>query len=178
MRQLWLQNNNNVAYGVMSDGVYGGTVAGGTASSVQLTTAWGFNAAYEHIWNSHWRTSAHGGYYAVSYNAQANAMLCSAQTTTGIAAAGNGAGAGTAAVARAGCNNNWSTWWVGSRTQFNLDASTYLGLDVAYASIKRHDDDGPERSSPAVRGTASYPAATGTQGNWSARFRVHRDFYP
>jgi hypothetical protein len=33
-------------------------------------------------------------------------------------------------VATLGCNMDWSTYWIGSRTQFNLDASTYLGLDV------------------------------------------------
>ena len=40
----------NESYGVMSDCVYGGTVAGGNSTGCQLTSAWGFNAGYEHYW--------------------------------------------------------------------------------------------------------------------------------
>ncbi len=28
------------------------------------------------------------------------------------------------------CDNNFQTWTIGSHTQFNLDANTYLGVDV------------------------------------------------
>ena len=38
------------------------------AASIQLTTAWGVNAAYEHHWSPHWQTSVYGGYIATSYN--------------------------------------------------------------------------------------------------------------
>jgi hypothetical protein len=170
----WLQHGTNVTYGVLSDGVYGGTLGAGTTTSVQLTTAWGFNLAYEHIWNKQWKTSAHGGWYEVKYNSSANAMLCSAQTAISPLA---GAGAGTAALATAGCNNNWSLWWIGSRTQFNIDASTYLGLDVAYTSIRNMTMPSGTLTAGNTS-TASYPLALSTQGNWEGRFRVHRDFYP
>ena len=48
----------------------------GNATDRQLTTAWNVNAAYEHFWNPRWRTSLYGGYAAVSYNNDGNAMLC------------------------------------------------------------------------------------------------------
>ena len=48
------------------DGVLGGTGTS-AATDLELTTAWGVNAAYEHFWNPRWRTSLYGGYAAVSY---------------------------------------------------------------------------------------------------------------
>ncbi len=66
-------------WGVVSDAVYGGSLAGTGASAAsdnELTTAWNINAAYEHFWNARWRTSVYGGYAAVSYNSTANSMLC------------------------------------------------------------------------------------------------------
>ncbi len=35
---------------------------------LELTTAWGVNAAYEHHWNQQWQTSVYGGYIERSYN--------------------------------------------------------------------------------------------------------------
>ena len=91
-----------VGIGLMSDGIYGGTVAGANASSVQLTTSWGVNAAYEHFWSPHWQTSVYGAYIKTEYNSSANAMIC--------AAVGAGTGSGTTAVANPGCNTNWGVW--------------------------------------------------------------------
>src|SRR5262249_49750888 len=78
---MWLGDNQSAMYGLMSDGVYGGNQFGGVGSnlagtSVQLTTAWGVNAGYEHFWNPAWRTSLYGGYAATSYNGTANALVC------------------------------------------------------------------------------------------------------
>ncbi len=85
----------------LADGVYGGTILGTNTTNVELTTAWGVNAAYEHFWNPRWRTSLYGGYAAVSYGDRANAILCSAQGTA------NGTGIGSLAVALPGCDNDW-----------------------------------------------------------------------
>src|SRR5579884_3442322 len=38
------------AYGVLSDCVYGGVVATGNTTGCNLTSAWGFNAGFEHYW--------------------------------------------------------------------------------------------------------------------------------
>jgi Porin subfamily len=175
----FLQNGQNIAYGVITDGVYGGSLASGNTTKIELTTAWLLNASYEHFWNPRWRTSLYGGYTEVKYNTLANAMLCSAQ---GDGTAGS---FGTASVANAGCNNNWNQWWIGSRTQWNVTKDFYMGVDVAYTKI-----DGATSSTglTPVTGATSpiLPANTNTtiartlsnEDNWMVRFRVHRDFYP
>ena len=87
----WIQSGFSTAYGVVADGVYGGANFNGTggalnnATSINLTTAWGLNASYEHFWTPRWRTSLYGGYTSVSYNSQANNILCSLQGSgTGV----------------------------------------------------------------------------------------------
>ena len=96
----WIQSGFNTAYGVVADGVYGGANFNGTggalnnATSINLTTAWGLNASYEHFWTPRWRTSLYGGYTSVSYNSQANNILCSLQ--------GSGTGVGSLALAQHG----------------------------------------------------------------------------
>jgi hypothetical protein len=173
----WLyRQGDSAAVGLVTDGVYGGTLAGLTAGDVELTTGWNVNAAYEHFWNPRWRTSVYGGYAQVSYNDNANAQLCAA----GVLGVGTGTGFGTAALATAGCNNDWNTWWVGTRTQWNVTKDFYMGLDVLY-----------QRMDTATSSTGFFTSSTGPfgggavgplrlddQDNFQFRFRVHRDFYP
>ena len=168
----WIQDGNNTAYAVLSDGVYGGTSPTGNGTGIELTTAWGVNAGYEHFWSPRWRTSLYGGYTKVEYNSQANAILCTLQ--------GDGGGVGIFAVANAGCDNNWQSWWVGSRTQWNVTKDFYMGLDVAYLKMQSMST-----SDGLIAGSAITPATTvntvrtlNDQDNWMVRFRVHRDFYP
>ena len=159
---------NQAAYGVLSDAVYGGA-AGTTGTGLELTKTWGFAAAYEHFWNPAWRTSAYGGYAAVRYNDRANAMLCTAQGRF----AGALPGFGSAAVAAAGCDNNWSTWWLGSRTQWNVTKDFYLAVDVMYSKLNSANTQNPV----AVNLTPG-TTAIADMDNWAFRFRVHRDFMP
>ena len=147
----------NAAFGILSDGVYGGTLAGGNTTGVELTKTWGFNAAYEHFWNPAWKTSVYGGYAAVRYGSQANNMLCNV----------GGIGLGSGAPVVAGCDNNWSTWWLGSRTQWNVTKDFYMGVDVLYSKL--HSATNP---------VALAVANTADQDNVAIRFRVHRDFMP
>jgi hypothetical protein len=159
----------NFGWGTFTDGVYGGSILLGTATGVELTTTWGVNAAFEHFWSKRWQTSLYGAYVATSYNDRANAMLCSSQ--------GVGTGVGTAAVADPGCNNNFAVWIVGSRTQWNIDSSTYLGVDVAYQGLKPATWATPH----FLNSNGAQPAAIRNvedQGAWLAQFRVHRNFYP
>ena len=160
------QEGNSSGFGLMSDAVYNGAIAGGAGStSLQLTTAWNVNAAYEHFWNPRWRTSIYGGYAEVQYNDTANSIIC---------------GFAGAAVTN-GCDNDWQTWWVGTRTQWNITKDFYMGLDVMYSKLQ---------SATAFTTTAgNFAIAPNTTpggtfipredpDNWSFRFRVHRDFYP
>jgi hypothetical protein len=160
------------AYGVLADGVFGSTGTGLNGTSVQLTTGWGVNAAYEHFWSPHWQTSVHGGYLAVSYNSQANAMLCV------LEGGANGTGSGSTAVATAGCDNNWQAWAIGSRTQWNVDSQTSLGLDVAYTRVQSASSATGFIPTAVVPATTIGPKTADDDNVWSARFRVHRNFYP
>jgi len=162
------------AYGVLSDCVYGGI--GGTATSCELTTAWGVNASYEHYWTPAWHQSFVGAYYQVQYDGAANAMLCQAagMGTTTVAASGGG----TAAVAAGACNNNWTTWTVGSRLQWDVTKSFYLGVEALYSNL--HSGT-PAGGSGGAIGSYTFGSATfqePNQDNWAFTFRAHKDFLP
>jgi len=166
-------NGQFESYGVLSDCVYGGSIGAGTNTSCQLTSAWGFNASYEHYWVPQVHTSLYGAYYAVSYNAQANAMLCS------LAGMGN-AGLGTAAAAAGACNNNWSTWGIGSRTQWDVTKTFYLGVEVLYQTLQSATPAGGNGGAIAATNYA-IGGATNQQthtDNWMVSVRAHRDFLP
>jgi hypothetical protein len=156
-------------FGLLSDAVVGGTPGGGNASDLQLTTAWSINAAYEHFWNPRWRTALYGGYAAINYNGLANVNICS-----GIGG-GNGGGAGTTAFANPGCDGDWQTWWIGSRTQWNVTKDFYMGVDVMYAKLSSASTFNELTTGQITNGSA---ARVSDVDNWQFRFRVHRDFYP
>ncbi len=164
------QNGAQFGLGALSDGVYGGTLTGLNTTDVELTTAWGLNAAYEHFWNPRWRTSLYGGYAAVSYGDTANGIMCASLGTA------NGTGAGSLAVAKPGCDMNWQTWWVGSRTQWNVTKDFYMGVDVLYSKLQSADINGA--STGLTSPTVPLGQSLADVDNWSFRFRVHRDFYP
>ncbi len=67
-------NGGTYGIGIGSDGVFA------TGTGIELTTAWGVNAAYEHFWNKKWQTSVYGAYTATCYDATANLQLCTAET--------------------------------------------------------------------------------------------------
>ena len=122
-----------------------------------MTTAWNINAAYEHFWNPRWRTSLYGGYAAVTYNDTASNLIVDSTTRSPV-----------------GFSEDWSTWWLGSRTQWNVTKDFYMGFDVMYAKL---------HTAPVFAGflgVAAIGGATiaGDVDNWQFRFRVHRDFYP
>jgi Porin subfamily len=152
-------NGNEFGYAIQADGVYGGTLAAGNPTSISLTTAWGIAASYEHHWNKQWQTSLYGSYADFKYGGTGNALACAAMQ------------ASITAATFASCNNDFSYWDVGSRTQFNLDSNTYVGLDIVYQNLNT-----------ASSGVVLTPAAGGTtisdQHAWFGQFRVHRNFYP
>ena len=142
-------------------------------TDVQLSTAWGVDAGYEHFWNPRWRTSLYGGYAAVNYNNTANAILCS------LIGGGNATGFGATAEATAGGDNDWTTWWLGSRTQWNVTKDFCMGLDVMYINMDGANTlNGRTTAAIASGGTAVTPFLAGHEDGWQVKFRVHRDFYP
>jgi hypothetical protein len=138
-----------------------------------LTSAWGFNASYEHYWTPAWHTSLYGAWYQVSYNNTANAILCSAE------GAGNGAGTGSTAVATAGCNNKWSDWGVGSRTQWDVTKTFYLGVEVLYSQLRTAQSfNNLVPTGVAIGGATAATTAVQNQSSWMVSLRAHRDFLP
>jgi hypothetical protein len=159
------------AYGVLSDCVYGGTIPSANNTGCHLTSAWGFNAGYDHFWSPQWHTSLYGAYYEVRYNASANAMLC------GIEGNAAGGGFGAMAVAGTGCNNNWSEWGVGSRTQWDISERFYLGAEVLYQNLHSATLNGAGTiAAPLAYGAATVNAAN--ENNLMISVRAHRDFLP
>jgi hypothetical protein len=173
---MYLQNNQNTTFGIMSDAVYGGVNSNGTATSLQLTTAWGVNAGYEHFWTPQWRTSLYGGYAQTKYNSTANSLLCSAFGFSNELQ-------GINAVATPGCDMNWNQWWIGSRTQWNVTKDFYMGVDVAYVKFESARlGVGGNSQHGAEWQYASYsrpvPQLHQQRDNWQVRFRVHRFLSP
>jgi len=163
-------NGAGEAYGVLSDCVFGGAVAAGTATSCQLTTAYGFNAAYEHFWTPAVHQSLYGSWYQVKYDTSANNMLCALE--------GGAVSIGSAQGATAGCNNNWSTWAIGSRLQWDVTKTFYLGLEVLYEDLKSATPNatGTLVGTPLAFGSALNQEASSS--NWVVTVRAHRDFLP
>ena len=170
----------NQTFGVLSDCVYGGLGNAAAApatqtTNCQLTTAWGFNASFEHYWTPAVHESLFGAYYAVTYNqgtGSANAMLCTMEgNSTG--------GVGSLAVAGAGCNNNWSMYAIGSRLQWDVTKSFYLGIEGIYD----HMDSASLNSTGVI--PAGSPLAFGSATTiephanvWTVSVRMHKDFLP
>jgi Porin subfamily len=159
------RNGGSFGYGFNSDGVYT-SLNNQTGSDLQLTTSWGVNAAYEHFWTPAVRTSLYGSYYKTSYNDVANAALCAAVVpTTNVAAF------------LASCNNNYSWWTIGSRSQWNITKDFYIGMDVIYMRLQTAN----KGFVGGFTGTGTMPTGIYTiddQSVWALRFRAHRDIVP
>jgi len=166
--------STSVGVGWIADGVYG------TGTDIELTRAWSALAAYEHIWNPHWRTAWGGGYVNISYNQAAtnliNASLPAASVCfrgpPGVVAAFS---AFTTVAAGNSCSPSFSFYELYMRTQWNPVAQLDIGLEILYTHVNT-----------AYKGPATF-AANGAkptvgliddQNVWSAMFRWQRNFYP
>ncbi len=182
---------NTLAYGLMSDCIYGGLLTSTTAPTAvtnqtgcNLTTAWGVNAGYEHYWTPQFHESFIGSWMSVSYNGQANAMLCAAE--------GNGNGNGTAghngsaAVALAGCDNNWQIATAGTRFQYDVTKTLYLGVEFLYQRYYTGSFPNPgnlvsflgQSVNGFSPGTTSPVSTIKDQQNLAITARIHKDFLP
>jgi hypothetical protein len=202
------EQSNSIAYGIMSDCVYG-SAAGAPAAvattggtSCNLTTAWSLNASYEHYWTPSVHQSFVGAYEAVKYNTQANAILCDAEGTTANGPFSgnnvNGTFAGGVFTAAPGCNNNWSTWGASSRLQWDITKTLYIGVEVLYDRL--NSASSANGFAPGGAATGFFPAAfpaPGPGGNpsgmnnnsvrvggsnvenaYAITWRMHKDFLP
>jgi hypothetical protein len=166
-------------FGINSDCVYGGAAAAGNGTSCILTTAWSVVAGYEHYWTPQWHQSVTGSYVAESYSSGANNILCE------LEGAGIG-GIGTGAGALAGCSNNWSYWTVGSRLQWDVTKSFYIGVEALYMNLSSAQAPGgllPAAVAVGEGSTSTCGLATGNctvnnQSDWEFTIRMHKDFMP
>jgi hypothetical protein len=167
---------------------------GATGSSLNLTTTWSAQAAYEHYWTPSLRTSLVGAYTDISYNAAASAQLCqttilqgTALTQLGVgvpAPAVNGQGSGTMVggtlAANCGAGSfDWQQWSVSSRTQWNITKDFYVGLEGYYGRLQTMSK-GQTFTYRAIGGTAQNNGVRtlDDQDVFVYRMRVHRDLVP
>jgi hypothetical protein len=156
-------DGNTVGFGGWTDGVYGGSIAAGTATAVELTTAWSVYASYEHFWTPSLRTSIYGSYVDVSHNGIAKDLICANQ-------------GGTVA---GGCDPDFQSWNIGSRSQWNITKDLYVGLDVIYMKLQSAQAASTGLITLAAQGAK--PAGVYTvadQDAFAATWRIHRDIVP
>ena len=166
--------------GWFQDGTYCGTSAAAAAtvacpfaggSSIQLTTVWSVQAAYEHFWTPSLRTSLVGGYTDISYNATASNMMCNngsggAGTITGLTNCGPG-------------SFDWSHYSISSRTQWNITKDFYVGLEGFYGHLNTMSKG--QTATYTASATGAQPTGLRTlddQNVFVYRMRVHRDIVP
>jgi hypothetical protein len=136
-------------------------------ASLELTTMWGIAGGWEHFWTPSLRTSIHGSYIETRYNATANSWICDTQTAFA-------AGAGEIQFVTGTCNNNWSSWQIGSRTQWNVTKEFYMGVDAVYYKL----NTASEGAVVNFGGSGAQPVGLRTvedQDAVAVRVRWHRD---
>jgi hypothetical protein len=179
-------NGGTQSYGIQSDCVYGsaaipapGTAAAALSTGCQQTTGWSAILSYEHYWTPQWHQSFTGAFLQTNYNDEANDILCVLE--------GQGIGTGSTARADAGCNNNWNYWGAGSRLQWDVTKSFYLGVEALYLQ---------QDTASSATGLVPTPAGLGAptlcglaiaegggcrnqnQHTWVFTIRMHKDFLP
>jgi hypothetical protein len=165
---LW--KGNTIGYGFWEDGVYTNP-AGGTAGKIELTTGWSVFGSYEHFWTPSLRTSVYGTYVELKHNGTATAAICATQT-----------GLSSAVQGGVGCNPDWNSWAIGSRSQWNITKDLYVGLDVIYLKLNSASSSTGTIATAASGGKPASAAAglytVSDQDTWAATWRIHRDIVP
>jgi hypothetical protein len=152
-----VNGNNSIAFANLYDGWYNNQFPGG--AQVQMSTAWSVYGGYQHLWTPNWRTSLYGGYFKFDPGGNENSLACGA-------------------ISNPGSCLSWSTWQVGSRTQWNPVSQLDVGVDVLYSKLNG------EFSGSAPGAIGSFPIngksinSFGDQDVWSVMFRVQRNFWP
>jgi hypothetical protein len=176
-------SGDSVGYGFWEDGVYTGT-AGATSGNIELTTGWSVFASYEHFWTPSLRTSVYGSYINLQHNDSAKAAMCNGVnreriSTAGINIAPAQANAFQGSVAT-GCNPDWSSWNVGTRSQWNVTKDLYVGIDLIYMKLNTATA-GNSNTVTILDRSGAKPAQAyrvEDQDAFAATWRIHRDIVP
>jgi len=135
----------SIGLGYWTDAIYANRGAlPGYDGSVQTTKVWGANAAWDHLWTPNLKSSVYGSFVRVDYNNIASALIAQATCTT------LNTGVAGALTRMTNCSPDFTVWSVGSRTQWNITPSFYVGFDVRYWNIET-----------AFAGNAQFTAAAG-----------------
>ncbi|HEX8786141.1 MAG TPA: porin, partial [Telluria sp.] len=172
------------SFGIQSDCVYGSAAVTGVApaeltTGCEQTTGWSAILSYEHYWTPQWHQSFTGAYMQTNYGSTANDILCTLE--------GQGTGSGSEARAEAGCNNNWNYWGAGSRLQWDVTKSFYLGVEALYLQQDTASSATGLVPTAAALGAPTLCALTVAEGGgctnsdehtWVFTIRMHKDFLP
>jgi hypothetical protein len=176
-------NSNRVGLAYATDAVWD------TGTTVELTTAWNFNTAYEHVWNDKWRTTWYGGYVKVDYSDTATRMINS--HLPGAAGSLQPCGIVGGAVSTIGpatplagnsCSPDYSFWQTGQRVLWNPVKNLDIGVDILYTKLHTayagNANLAANGSRPACTNSAALSCGVEDQDIWSVMFRWQRNFYP
>jgi hypothetical protein len=149
------KGGNNVAFGWISDGVYGGP-AHGFSDDIEKTTAWSAGAGFEHYWSRNFSTTWYGSYGKISYNS----TVKDSNRFCRIVDNGDGTNSGFAPLDGQRCDPGFAYWAVGSHTDWFPVAGLRFAVDVLYSQINS-----------AMRGDVSLATAQGNRptGIYTAR---------
>jgi len=133
----------SIGVGSITDGIYANPGAlVGYDGSIEKTKVWGVNAAWDHLWTPNLKTSVYGAFIHTDYGSTATALIAVAQCNVLPVAPGipipitTGTAAGSINRIGGNCNPDFSFWQVGSRTQWNITPSFYVGFDVLYQKLE------------------------------------------
>ncbi|MFB9261671.1 porin [Bradyrhizobium erythrophlei] len=145
----------------LSDSVF---VAG---AGQQLTTAFGFNGAYNHNWDPHWASSIFGGIGAVRYNSTAKGYICNA-FVTGLALSSG----------IAGCNPDFNYAVVGTKTSWTPVKNLTFLAELSYSMLDQKYATGSTVLLPLQSGIGKPPAVyeLKDQSSFAFRLLVQRNF--
>jgi hypothetical protein len=191
--QAFYGSGNRATLNFLVDGVFN------TATAVELNRTWSFQAFYEHLWNSKWRTSIYGGMLGTQFDANAKAMICpggpgGTPNPIGFSGGNNGifqtANANTTNIVNGGnangqvtnCNPDSSWAQLGTRTLWNPVPDLDVGFDVgwvhlntAFAGTANLNAWGTVFQSNNT-GRMAGPYIIGNADVFSAGFRIQRNF--
>jgi hypothetical protein len=156
--------DSGAAFGTLGFGIESDAVFGPDPAALELTTTWGVNAAFTHFWVPTLKSTLWGNYRQVNYNTTANAALCAVQPLAGLVV----------------CDNDWSVWGAGLRTEWSPVKEFQLGLEVYYSVLNTASAGdlftAPTGLRPAAKTAGPY--LLDDQDNWAIRLRVNRVFIP
>jgi hypothetical protein len=85
---------------------------------------------------------------------------------------------GSNAVGVAGCDNDWTVWGVGSRLQWDVTKSFYIGVEAIYQNLESAKPNATGVLPAALVLTNSGATHVSDESNWSFTLRMHKDFLP